>query len=171
MGYLPETTAQAMADEIHRLHELAELAQCSAVHGLSSLVSFRRQCASIVEAAHASMGGARFMAWWNDQGLPIGWGGRYLTIARTNERNAIGDKNQLKLMGFMPSVEIGDHEDDYRQSSRCPTNPLSWMSPFVKFKARFTDELISGFDEVQREIARREIKPLVELYNKLEGGA
>ncbi len=156
-----------MAQEVMRLHDLAERQQGSVLNEAQGLFAIRRQCASIVEAAHANMGGARFLAWWNDHNLPVGWGERYLRISRTSDRKAIADKGQLRLMGVIPDVEIGEHEEAYRQSCRASTNPLGWMSPFVKFKARFTNEVIESFDEVQCEIARREIEPLVQLYNKL----
>jgi hypothetical protein len=165
--YLTTETADVMAGEVARLHELAEQRQGSVLNEAQSLFAIRRQCASIVEAAHANMGGARFLGWWNSHGLPVGWASRYLRISRTSDRKAIADKGQLRLMGVIPDVEIGEHEEFYRQSCRSTSNPLGWMNPFVKFKARFTDEVIDSFDDVQREIARREIEPLVKIYNKL----
>jgi len=156
----------SLADEIRRAHELSEGREQYARASIEELIEARVETATLVEAARASVGKGQFREWWETNKLPAGWAARYLKLAKTAKRHTLGDKNQMRLIGIIPTPEpmaAGEHQ---RQAD----NPFQWVKIAGRLVTTLTADRISAMDAMERETAKMRLKPIVELYEKLDAG-
>lgn len=156
--------SSSLIASIQQCHEIAEANQKNAVDGLSALIIARRETAALVEKAKAETGKG-FREWWDNSGLPYGWAARYLTIARTAKRNALGDKNQLRLIGILPEIETGNKSE--QQSKQ--VNPFAWVKAASRLAGSLPTDRISNMDDFEKREARERLKPIVDCYKALGG--
>lgn len=152
----------SLAAEIQKRHKACQSVQNSALKKIEDTIAARIEVARLVEAAHASIGsGCKFAQWWRERKLPVGWAEKYLRLAKTADRHTLGDKNQLRLIGLLPEAEESDHSEA-RES-----NPFCWTKWAGKIKMTLTLDRINGMSRIDREIAARQLEPLVKVYNQL----
>ena len=160
-----EESAKALADEIKQRHEACQWIQEGAIQSIHDTIKARVEVARLVEAAHATIGsGVRFAKWWRDADMPVGWAAKYLTLAKTADRHALGDKGQLRLIGLLPEAEHGN-QGQHREPSA-----FAWTGWAGKIRRTLTPEAIKGMGQTDREVAAKQLEPLVEVYNELKGG-
>jgi hypothetical protein len=159
----------ALAEDIKARHETCQLMQGEAVEFIGQTITARVEVSRLVETAHSIMGGAAFVAWWRDLDMPHGWAGKYLRLAKTADRCALGDKSQLRLCGILPEAEPGN------DGQRREANPWQWTGYVGKIRASLTPERISSMGSVDREVALQQVEPLLEqmqgIVRELRGDA
>lgn len=161
---ISESTS-ALADEIKQRHQACEGIQSGALEAISNTITHRIEVARLVETAAATIGsGVRFAKWWRDMDMPVGWAAKYLTLARTADRHALGDKGQLRLIGLLPEAEHG-HTGEKRER-----NLFAWTGWAGKIRRTLTDETIEAMGQTDREVAAKQLEPLVDLHRRLTGG-
>ena len=159
-----EESTKALADEIKQRHEACQGIQDDALEQITNTIRSRIEVARLVETAAATIGGGvRFAKWWRDMDMPVGWAAKYLTLAKTADRHALGDKGQLRLIGLLPGAEHGN-TGQQRQPSM-----FAWTGWAGKIKRTLTPECIKSMGQTDREVAAKQLEPLVELYHSLTG--
>jgi hypothetical protein len=153
----------ATAREIHERHEQlmqkgGNLRDAMVAHCEEAI-----RIARLVEAMHAQLGGRRFADWWHEQRLPVGWAERYMRLAHTAERNTLGDKDQLRLIGILPEAEAGS-DPQKRQEQ----NPYEWVKLTGRLTAVLTPEAIRSMGEVDRRVALQKLEPMKRVIAELE---
>ena len=160
---LPTITSEALACEIARLHIDADEKEFFALNAISDLTVARVNVATLAEKAKAELGQG-YHKWWRDNGLADGWDGAYIVIAKRKQR-FFDDPKQLLMFGAGPA------ESDGAQQMRRVEDRAAWIKSVGKLRASLTTERIDEMTRDERIAARMHLEPLVELYNKLEGGA
>lgn len=159
---ISESTA-AIASEIKRRHEACQQVQSTAVGWIGQTIKARIEVAGLVEAAHATIGsGVKFAKWWREMDMPCGWAVKYLRLAKTADRHTLGDKDQLRLIGLLPEPEKGASG-----VAREP-NLFIWTKWAGKIRTTLTPESIAKMSTMDREIAARQLEPLVKVYADLK---
>lgn len=160
---LIDKSCQALASEIKERHK----AMISRVKSLRdetlNACEEAMNISRLVEAALSTLGGRRFKIWWDEQGMPVGWAPKYLTIARTMRSNILGDKNQLRMIGILPEAET-DRDPQFKRES----DPLDWLRWAVKIRANVTLDKLSSLDESEAHVVMSQLEPLVEIYNTVK---
>ena len=152
----------ALANEIKARHESCNDIQQHATEAITATIGARVEVARLVEAAHSQIrSSVAFAKWWRDQGMPDGWAAKYLRLAKTAGRNTIGDKGQLRLCGILPEAESGN------DGQRRDPNPFEWTKWAGKIRARLTVDSVQSMGEVDRAVAMKQLKPLVDIYEAL----
>lgn len=157
--------SDSLALQIATSHEQAEQAQTKALAEVSSLIELRTQTAEFVATAKASSG-KWFRQWWVDSNLPDSWAARYLRINKTAQRNKLGDKNQLQLIGLLPKPEGSTRGTGTAK----PANPFQWINHCGKLKKAFAAIDIGSMDTFEKKSAAEQLKPIVEYYERLTQG-
>jgi len=152
-----------LADQIRDRHEQANRKGAATLDSIKEAISDRVGVAYLVESAKAKHRG-NFREWWRENGLPIEWAARYLKLSKTAKRAAIADKDQLRLIGLLPSAT--DHHEG--QASRA-VNPLEWVKWAGKLSTTLTSDRVKQMDSVQRQVALRTLEPVMALYKALQG--
>lgn len=157
--------ADALADEIKDKHAQCGEIQSATMEHIAATIDARVAVARLVETAAATIGsGVGFAKWWRDRDMPVGWAAKYLKLAKTADRHTLGDKGQLRLVGLLPEPE-GGNEGNQRER-----NPFEWTKWAGKIKARLTIESIGTMGRMDREVAMKQLEPLVAVYEALKAG-
>lgn len=159
----------ALAEEIAKHHiaaqSLAEDAKESAQQALEHAV----RCGDYINQA-GSVHKGRLLAWLRDNvpGITPDRAKAYLSIFHTEaKRNSIAiDHRQLILLGIVDKAEM---EATPKQSGGKHDKWVGWVG---NLRGYFTDELkarpVSQWTVEEREAVADQLKPLVELYQKLQ---
>lgn len=153
------------AAEIMRQHEDFIQTRYHAGNYLKSTCEAAIRISALVEQVHATLGGARFAQWWRDQGLPDGWGKRYLTISKSRRDNIEADKDQLRLIGLLPEPS-GHNEGHTRQDH----SAFAWIKWAAKIPKSFSVDRAKGMDETDRRAALKHLEPIERLIAELKSG-
>lgn len=151
----------ASANIIREKHEDLENLKGSAIEALTATMDLAVEISSLVEQAHAQLGGARFAQWWREQGLPAGWNQKYLTLAKSKRANRLADKDQLRLIGFLETPEGGNPG---QQRKRNPFEFIKWSGKIAK---SFEEVDIASLSDADREGYAKHLEPVAKLYNQL----
>jgi len=162
--HLKAESLERAADEIMQRHAGLMARRDSLLGETHKVLHEAADIAILVETVHAELGGRRFVHWWRDQNMPPGWAEKYLRLARTRKRNAIADKDQLRLIGVLPAPETTTQGQQARAA-----NPYAWIKWSAKISKSFPTESIKGMDETDRQMALKHLEPIAELIDSLRG--
>ena len=154
-----ETLADPLASEIIDAHNRAANLVENARDRIKDAIDSTFACAALVDAARAEWGTGFKSRWRDEVGLPDAEASRYLSIHHAASRRI--DKRQLFLIGI---IDPADDEPEHHQ--RTP-DPFAWCRWVPKVREALGDEQIARMSQDQREVARKTLEPLVELYEKL----
>lgn len=162
MSHPIQASTEALAAEIVHKHRECEGIQQDALSAITSTIEARVSVARLVETAHSLIGsGVAFAKWWREQNLPAGWAAKYLRLAKTADRNMVGDKNQLRLIGLLPEPESGN-AGNHRK-----VDMFAWTKWAGKICHTFTPEFTEKMGSIERASAAKLLEPIVELHRKL----
>ena len=150
------------AAEINRRHKALEARTEAARSVILETCEEAISIARIVESAHTTLGGKGFKDWWDEQKLPVGWCSKYLTLARTAERETLGDKDQMRLIGIIPESE------SHNEGNRREQDDLGWIKHIGKARQVLTIEKLKTMNSTERHVAKEQLRPLVEMFNAIE---
>lgn len=156
--------ADPIAKEICKQHALAVESTKNAQSAINTAIERWSKCGEFAEVAFGMAGGntAKFMRQWKDMGLPVSEARRLMRIARTFQRNTLGDKDQLRLIGLLPEAEQGNEGQGRSKDS------FAWLNWAGKINAAVTDDSIDRMADVERKIALAKLEPLKRLIERLE---
>ena len=160
---LKAASLEASANEIKEMHIAMMRQRDYALEQISGVCEQALSISAMVEQVHGSLGGAAFAKWWRDNEMPIGWGKKYMTLAKTKRDNRLADKDQMRLIGIIPEPDT--HNDQHQKQK---LNPFAWIKWCSKIHKTFDQMDITTFDDADRFAALEHLKPIKEIINQLE---
>ena len=161
---LAAASHEVAAVQIKAKHDNMLQRRDGAAEEIASVCHDAAEIAFLVQTVHSEMGGARFAHWWREQDMPAGWAAKYLRLAKTANRKALADKDQLRLIGVLPEPDT--HNDN--QSPR-PVNPFAWIKWSGKIASAFKPMQIGSMDEADRFAALKNLEPIEKIIRELRG--
>lgn len=144
--------------EIKSLHASADDLQDKAKSSILDTIAARLNVSELVAIAKARHG-HHINKWWVDNDLPKDWLNRYITINKTARRAGLMDKNQLRLIGILPEPDSERASPEVKRS-----NPMQWIKSAARLPATID---MDRMDQFERSVAIKQLKPIVDIYNKL----